>query len=126
MINFNRQQNPLELPDYDVWIEEIVSTSEATIVVVGGQVGGEQFQWAGTAKRFPGDKHLPQIGIRLALSRAFAKASKQMARQANGAVKSLDDNRRQSQEAKKRKRPEKYKVQRTRKVVSSRRVRTSN
>lgn len=71
---------------------EIVTTREATIAVLTATIDGQELSWTGTAKRFPGDKWVPGIGVRLAVGRAFAKAGNRLQRQGNGFVKNLDDN----------------------------------
>lgn len=71
---------------------EVVTTREATIAVLTATVDGEEMSWTGTAKRFPGDKWVPGIGLRLAVGRAFAKGGSRLQRQGNGFVKNLDDN----------------------------------
>lgn len=89
---------------------EVVSTNDATIAVVSLVLDGVPFIWTGTAKREPGDRFSKEIGERLALSRAFDKAHKQMLRGANGLIKSAEDNRVQSKAQRKRPRPEVYEV----------------
>lgn len=69
------------------------SSSEATIATLTGNIDGEIFTWTGTAKRFPGDKFIPDIGRKLAIGRAFASAGRQFLKQGNGLVKSSDHNR---------------------------------
>lgn len=85
---------------------EVIATGEATIAIVTLGIEGVNYQWTGTAKRFAGqagekaDAFDAEIGTKLALSRAFAAASKQLERQAVGKVKCADDNRKASAAAK--------------------------
>jgi hypothetical protein len=86
---------------------EVISTGEATIAILTVTFDdGVTRHWTGTAKRFSGqagekaDAFDPEIGSKLALSRAFAAASKQLERQAVGKVKCADDNRKASAAAK--------------------------
>jgi hypothetical protein len=95
---------------------EMVSTNDATIAVVKAFVAGEHFEWTGTSKRFPGDKgakadrNNPAVGQKLALARALRAAAAQLERQANGLTKNIDDNRRQSEAARKRQVPKAFRV----------------
>lgn len=86
------------------------STSEATIAELSVEIDGVTHSWAGTAKRDPLDEYNEQIGERLAVGRAFEKAARQLLRQGNGFVKSADDNRQQSEAAKLRPVPKRYRV----------------
>jgi hypothetical protein len=71
---------------------EIIATADATIAVMFAVIDGKEYRWTGTAKRVPEDKFVPEIGAKLALGRALEKAGRQLQRQANGFVKSMDDN----------------------------------
>lgn len=97
----------------------VVSSSEATIAVVSILIDGVTHNWTGTAKRTPGDKFSSEIGRKLALSRALSKAARQLERQANGLVKSAEDNRLQAQRARKRGIPKRYRVVNTAKRVKN-------
>lgn len=86
----------------------VVSTSEATIATVSANIDGVNYTWQGTAKKVSSDRYNAVIGTKLALGRAMAKAANQMIRQANGLVKSIDDNARQSEQSKTKKVPNKF------------------
>lgn len=88
-----------EITEYDVSVETVTS-SEATIASISTVIDGEIRTWTGTAKREPHDRFDPEIGKNLALSRAFAKASRKLEKAANGMVKSADDNRAQAAKSK--------------------------
>jgi hypothetical protein len=86
---------------------EITTTNDVSIAIVRAEINGEVYVWTGSSKRFcgdgttPADRANPDVGARLALSRAFANASRQLERQANGIVKSDNDNRVQAAKARK-------------------------
>ena len=83
---------------------EIITSVDATIAIVSGfNPDGTWVEWSGVAKRDPVDKYDLEVGTKLALSRALGAASRQIGRQAAGRVKSIDDNRAQSQAAKEKK-----------------------
>lgn len=88
----------------------VVSSTDATIVIVSGVIDDERFEWEGTAKRDPGDRYNSEVGNKLALSRALSAAASQLARQANGLTKNIEDNRIQSEAAKKRGVPKAFRV----------------
>jgi len=105
---------------YDINLD-VVTTPEATVAVLSGIINGEAYTWNGVSKRFPGDRYIPAIGIKIAVGRAFARAAKQMLKQGNGLVKNMDDNReRQAEQAKAQKASPRYhRVSRRRERSSS-------
>lgn len=89
---------------------QVVSSNEATIAAVSILIDGVTHTWEGTAKRSTGDKFNPEIGRKLALARALSKAGRQLERQANGLVKSAEDNRLQALAATKKPVPSRFRV----------------
>lgn len=97
----------------------VTSSSDASIAEVSLRVyPNENLNWTGTSKRFSGDKERGitadkpnrAIGERLAIARAFRNAAAQLERQAIGFTKSIDDNRKHSQEAKSKPKPKFHRV----------------
>ena len=85
---------------------DVITTADASIAVVQAEIHNETYEWSGTARRFhgdeneDGDRHDPEVGAKLALSRAFRSAASQLERQAMGKLRSNDHNRLASREAK--------------------------
>lgn len=71
----------------------VVWSDEAAVVEVLVQYNDTAWVVKGTSKRLSGDQANAQIGIGLAVGRAFEALSRQLLRQANGLVKHNDDNR---------------------------------
>lgn len=90
----------------------IFSSSEATIAVLHVTINNNEYIWTGTAKKTPSDRFNAEVGLKLALGRALMSGAKQMLRQGNGLVKSIDDNAKASEEAKKTKPLSKFKITR--------------
>lgn len=101
---------------------DIISSPDATIAILDGVIDGEAFRWVGTAKRFPGDKFIPAIGRKLAISRAFARAARQFEKQGNGLVKCMDHNREASARSREesKSQPEGVRVHRVRRTKQAR------
>jgi hypothetical protein len=93
------KQNPNLTTDLTV---DVVTSGAATVAVVSGTLLGKEFTWTGDAKVCPEDKFHPDVAALLSVGRALEKAGRQLQRQGNGLVKSIDDNRRQAAEAAKR------------------------
>lgn len=103
----------------------IVSTNEATIATISLRIGGIDHTWQGTAKKVSSDRYNASVGTKLALGRALAKASNQLLRQANGFVKSVDDNTRQSIESRTKKKPSKFTISKFRSKKLKRKLSSS-
>lgn len=91
----------------------VVSTTEATIATVSLNIDGVNHSWQGTAKKVSSDKYNAMIGTKLALGRALIKAGSQLVRQANGLVKSIDDNAVQAEKSKAAPKPSKFMITRS-------------
>lgn len=81
---------------------ELAVTREATIAQATGLIetagdGVELYNWSAASKLDPADKFDREIAIKLATGRALLKAGNQLIRQANGRVKNIDDNKKQSE-----------------------------
>lgn len=84
---------------------DLAVSRDATVVRATGLIetdgdGVELYEWTAASKLDPADKFDYEIAVKLATGRALEKAGRQLIRQANGRVKNIDDNRKQSTEQK--------------------------
>ena len=65
--------------------------NQVVIAQVNYRIGSELVVGNGVSRRHPDDKFNEQIGINLAVGRAFESLARRLLKRANGSVKSLDD-----------------------------------
>ncbi len=109
-----------DITAFDIAVETVTS-SEATIASISMIIDGEAHTWTGTAKREPDDDFDLEIGQTLALSRAFAKATKKLTKRANGMVKAADHMREQQKIQKARPEPQFHTLRSRRKSATRQR-----
>lgn len=72
---------------------ELTMHRDATIAICNTTIGDQQYLWTACSKRDAQDPYNPEVGIKLAVARVLENAARQLAKQANGIVKSIDDGR---------------------------------
>ena len=68
----------------------VTSGDTATIVTIFVKVGDRMVEVTGEAKRTPGDKNRPEVGVKLATGRALERLGRKLQREANGLVRHAD------------------------------------
>jgi hypothetical protein len=109
---------------------EVVSSKDAAIADIRLDLYNKEegtfleYNWNGTSKRFKGEQEVEadnpdhEVGVKLALARAFTAAAKQLERQAMGQLKCNEDNRKASAQSRAARRAsmEKVKTRKSRKA----------
>lgn len=112
--DIRRLRKVITTADFEI---TVVFSSDATTGIGFATIDGESYTWSASAKVDPLDDFDREVAIKLTVGRVLEKASKQLLRQAEGRVKNIDDNRKQSAAQKAARLAEVKPVKKTRKLT---------
>jgi hypothetical protein len=76
--------------EIDCALNLVLASNDVAIAYLDVRCNGEYWVVTGSSRRTPGDRPNKEVGMALAISRAYERFARQLARQANGAVENND------------------------------------